>query len=171
MEVAVRSIAAPEIGACGNRRRDACRQALGIGMTAQELIEGRAAGLGVTDGACRRERGPGTIVVCVVPRAVRPAVVDPADDAQLVRKRAKRLHRTVEFLRLERSREPEPEEEVECTSGRFGVGGGGSRPHRVEQWQRDGHRSCSTQEGASAEALPSVHARTRLPALHGLTSV
>ena len=127
------------------------RQPLAVVRATNHLIDGRtaAAGLAVRRFGCERTRS--AVEMCVDAGLVASHLIDLPHDEQLIRQWLERFQNAVEPLSLQRSRDPQPEKNVEGPDGnrrRRSAGRRAGEHHFFKQWKADGHSSGALQNGA-----------------------
>ena len=144
-----------EVRPADERRNHAGRHASGIKRLANDLVDGRAAGLGLAPGRHGGERAGRAVVVGVDAADVAAHLVDLAHDEQLFAERLERLEHAAEPLGLQRSRDAQPEEHVERPH-RHGLGLRG-QCHFLQQRQADRDATQALERGSSVHLVHLVH--------------
>ena len=151
MEVAPHA-AAPEKRSRIERGHHAGRQAVGIMSVPDDLVDGRAARLGLALGRFGREGAGGTVEMRVDAAYVAAHLVHVAHDEQLVAQGLERLQHVLESFPLQWCGDAQPEKYIEGARWhglrrRESIGG----DHLLQQRQTDGDAAESLQEGAAID--------------------
>ena len=143
--------AAPKIRPADECRHHPSRHAVGVKCFANNLVNGWAAGLGLAPGRHRGERAGRAIEMGVDPADVAAHLVDLAHDKQLVAEWLERLEHAAEPLGLQRGRDAQAKEDVECPH-RHGLGLGRDR-HFLQQRQADRDTAQPLECGSSIDSF------------------